>query len=66
MICNIQIINWLELINLTMPVQLNLIINFEFKSILLSYGAGVEIKKPLSLRKEMSALVKEMQTLYGN
>ncbi len=48
----------------SMVVELNLIINFEFKSILLSYGAGVEIKKPLSLRKEMSALVKEMQALY--
>jgi predicted DNA-binding transcriptional regulator YafY len=50
----------------SMVVELNLIINFEFKSILLSYGAGVEIKKPLSLRKEMSALVKEMQALYTN
>jgi predicted DNA-binding transcriptional regulator YafY len=48
----------------SMVIQLNLIINFELKSILLSYGAGIEIKKPLSLRNEMSELITEMKSIY--
>lgn len=48
----------------SMLIQLNLIINFELKSILLSYGAGIEIKKPLSLRQEMSDLISDMKSHY--
>ena len=48
----------------SLVVQLNLIVNYEFKSILLSYGDGIEVKKPASLRKAMAELITQMNSLY--
>lgn len=48
----------------SMVIQINLIINFELKSILLSYGPGVEVRKPKTLRLEMKQLLKETSTFY--
>jgi predicted DNA-binding transcriptional regulator YafY len=45
-------------------VSLRLFINFELKSILLSHGAGLQVKSPVSLRKEMVLLTKAMYSLY--
>lgn len=45
-------------------IQLSLIVNYELKSILLSYGDGIEVKKPKSLRDAMSALIDQMSALY--
>jgi predicted DNA-binding transcriptional regulator YafY len=45
-------------------IRLTLIINFELKSILLGYGAGIEVRKPKSLRLEMKQLLKETSALY--
>ena len=45
-------------------IRLNLIINFELKSILLGYGKGLEVKKPKILRDEMKNLIKETVALY--
>lgn len=48
----------------SMIIKLNLIINFELKSILLSYAAGIEVRKPKALRLEMKDLLKETMTRY--
>jgi predicted DNA-binding transcriptional regulator YafY len=45
-------------------IHLNLIINFELKSILLSYAAGIEVRKPKTLRIEMKNLLKETTMRY--
>jgi len=45
-------------------IELKLIINFELKSILLSYGAGIEVRKPKALRLEMKKILKETGALY--
>ena len=45
-------------------IKLNLIINYELKSMLLSYGSGLEIKKPKSLRDELAEALKKMLALY--
>ncbi len=48
----------------SMVIRLHVIINYELTSILLSYGAGVEIRKPQTLRKEVALLIKAMHSLY--
>jgi len=48
----------------SMTIRLNVIINYELTSILLSYGTGVEIKKPQSLRKQVTSVIKAMHSLY--
>lgn len=48
----------------SMVIQINLIINFELKSILQSYGPGVEVRKPKTLRLEMKKLLKETSARY--
>ncbi len=48
----------------SMVIQLTLIINFELKSMLLSYGAGIEVRKPKSLRDDMKKLFKEASSRY--
>lgn len=48
----------------TILIRLNLIINYELKSILLSYGAGIEVKKPKKLRVEMMEIIEEMKRIY--
>lgn len=48
----------------TILIRLNLIINYELKSILLSYGDGIEVKKPKSLREDLQLMIKEMLALY--
>lgn len=45
-------------------IQLNVIINFELRSILQSYGPGIQVRKPKSLRLEMKKLLKETSALY--
>lgn len=45
-------------------VKLNLIVNYELKSVLLSYGAGVSVRTPKSLRDSMNGLIAEMLDLY--
>lgn len=47
-------------------IQLNLIINYELKSILLSYANGIELLKPLWLREELTSLIKSMHDTYDN
>ena len=44
--------------------ELNVIVNFELKSILLSYGEGIEIKKPSSLRAQIKSELKKMSGYY--
>jgi|KBSMisStandDraft_5_1062788.scaffolds.fasta_scaffold139709_1 predicted DNA-binding transcriptional regulator YafY len=41
-----------------------LFINYELKSLLLSYGAGIEVITPLSLREEMKNLFEQGRKLY--
>jgi len=50
--------------NGTILIKLNLIINYELKSYLLSYGPGLEVKKPTSLREDVDGFVTEMKQLY--
>lgn len=45
-------------------IGLKLIINYELKSVLLSYGPGLEVRKPRSLRQALSELLDEMAALY--
>jgi predicted DNA-binding transcriptional regulator YafY len=45
-------------------IRVNLIINYELKSMLLSYGAGVEIRKPKILRAALKEIVAAMMDLY--
>lgn len=45
-------------------IQLELIINYELKSTLLSYGAGLIVKKPGSLKLEIKELIQKMHNLY--
>lgn len=48
----------------SLVIQLTLIINFELKSILLSYGSGVEVRKPKALRDDFKKLLKESTARY--
>jgi predicted DNA-binding transcriptional regulator YafY len=48
----------------SIQISLTLYINFELKSYLMSYGNGIEVIKPLSLRKEISALFEDCSRLY--
>ncbi|MEX2231638.1 MAG: WYL domain-containing protein [Cyclobacteriaceae bacterium] len=50
----------------TILIRLNLIINYELKSILLSYGDGIEVKKPKSLRDDLQLVINGMQAFYEN
>lgn len=45
-------------------IRLTLIINYELKSVLLSYGPGLEIRKPRSLREALSEILSQMAALY--
>jgi len=48
----------------SMIIRLNLIINYELKSILLSYADGIEIKKPAHFKNEMKRVIGEMKKFY--
>jgi predicted DNA-binding transcriptional regulator YafY len=45
-------------------IELLLIINYELKALLLSYGAGIEIRKPAALRIEMASIIEQMRRRY--
>src|SRR5258708_26966174 len=45
-------------------IRMELIINYELRSMLLSYGPGIEIKKPLSLRRDMKSLARDSLNRY--
>ncbi len=49
----------------SMVIRLNLIINYELKSVLLSYGPGIEVRKPKSLRTELKAVLKKTFQNYA-
>ncbi|MBP6455529.1 MAG: WYL domain-containing protein [Chitinophagaceae bacterium] len=49
----------------TFAISLELIVNYELKTLLLGYGNDVEIIKPLSLRNELITSIKEMQKIYN-
>ena len=44
-------------------IRLNLIVNYELKSLILSYGNGMIVKKPLSLKEE---LLKNIELIRNN
>ncbi|HMV07424.1 MAG TPA: WYL domain-containing protein [Cyclobacteriaceae bacterium] len=46
-------------------IRLKLIINYELKSVLLSYNKGIKITKPKGLVSEMKLLISEMKQLYN-
>jgi len=48
----------------SMLVNLRLIVNYELKSILLSYGTGISVRGPKYLRTSMKELIIEMSGLY--
>jgi predicted DNA-binding transcriptional regulator YafY len=45
-------------------IKLDLIINYELKSLILSFGSGVIVKKPLYLRQEISNEAKKIKNNY--
>jgi predicted DNA-binding transcriptional regulator YafY len=45
-------------------IKLVLIINYELKSLILSFGSGVTIKKPLYLRQEISNEIEKIKNNY--
>lgn len=45
-------------------IQLNVIVNYELKSILLSYGSGIEVKKPKVFREAMMNEINSMRKNY--
>ncbi|MBN8652679.1 MAG: WYL domain-containing protein [Cytophagales bacterium] len=45
-------------------IGLNLIINYELKSILLSYGSSIEVKKPKSFREVVANEIKNLANIY--
>lgn len=45
-------------------IALDLIVNYELKSILLSYMDGIEVKKPLKLRADMKTIISGLSKLY--
>lgn len=45
-------------------VRLKLIINYELKSVLLSYGPGIVVRKPRALRETMQNMLREMGAIY--
>lgn len=45
-------------------IRLTLIINYELKSMLLSYGPGLQVRKPKSLRDALKEILSEMMVLY--
>jgi predicted DNA-binding transcriptional regulator YafY len=45
-------------------IKLDLIINYELKSLILSFGSGVTIKKPLYLRQEISNEIEKIKNNY--
>jgi predicted DNA-binding transcriptional regulator YafY len=46
-------------------IQLNLVVNYELKSILLGYGDGIDVQKPISLRDELRTTIKGMLEHYN-
>mgnify|MGYP002136401728 CR=1 FL=1 len=44
-------------------IKMDLIVNYELKSLILSYGSGMVIKKPLSVKEE---ILKEIETIRNN
>jgi predicted DNA-binding transcriptional regulator YafY len=48
----------------SMLIRLMLIVNYELRSILLSYGDGIEVRKPKGLKAEIKRLTSNMQNLY--
>lgn len=53
-----------EYSNGSLLVELFIIINYELKSLLLSYGPGIEVKKPDALKNEIKAILKETISKY--
>jgi predicted DNA-binding transcriptional regulator YafY len=45
-------------------VRLKLIINYELKSVLLSYGPGIVVRRPRALRETMQKMLSEMGAMY--
>jgi predicted DNA-binding transcriptional regulator YafY len=45
-------------------IKLDLIINYELKSLILSFGSGVIVKKPLYLRQEISNEIEKIKNNY--
>ncbi|SKC72236.1 helix-turn-helix transcriptional regulator [Ohtaekwangia koreensis] len=48
----------------SMLIHLNLILNYELKSVLLSYGDGLEIRRPILLREELKKTIMGMAEFY--
>lgn len=48
----------------SIKICLRLIINYELKSVLLSYGADIEIMKPISLRDELKTIFQNAMSTY--
>jgi predicted DNA-binding transcriptional regulator YafY len=48
----------------SLRIELDLIINYEFKSTLLSYGAGLQVMGPEAFRIEIRELIQKMHKLY--
>lgn len=44
-------------------IKINLIVNYELKSLILSYGSGIVVKKPLSVKEE---ILKEIESIRNN
>lgn len=45
-------------------IKTDLIVNYELKSLILSYGSGMVVKKPLYLRQEILKVVEEIKNNY--
>jgi len=45
-------------------IQLELIVNYELRSMLLSYGEGLQVIRPESLKKEIRSMIKKMSSYY--
>lgn len=48
----------------SIQVRLKLIINYELKSVLLSYGPGIVVRRPRALRETMQKMLSEMGAMY--
>ena len=45
-------------------LKMKLTVNYELKSTLLSYGSGIEVKKPIELRNELKAVLENTLSFY--
>jgi predicted DNA-binding transcriptional regulator YafY len=45
-------------------IKIDLIVNYELKSLILSYGSGMVVKKPLSVKEEILKEIKNIQNNY--